>query len=61
MKCVLVQWVKQRSITIMEEPEETIDKKEGDELDINYNGKKFRAILKIRSGRNYLTYMYLII
>lgn len=51
MKWVLVQWIKERSITVMEESEETIDKREGEEVNVNYNGKKYKAILKMRSGK----------
>ncbi|XP_043471431.1 glutamic acid-rich protein-like [Leptopilina heterotoma] len=46
---VLVQWKKQRTVTIMEETEEMIGKEEEEELDINYNGRTYRAILKRRS------------
>lgn len=46
---VLVLWVKQRSISILKETDEMIEIEEV--LDLYYNGKKYEAVLKIRSGK----------
>lgn len=47
----LIQWTVGRKITIMEETPEMNGIEVGEDLDLPYNGKKYRGKLILRSGK----------
>lgn len=48
----LVFWIKDKSKTVMEEPQDFKDIDEGGEVNIFYDKKSYKAILLARSGKN---------